>query len=106
MRFCACRVLAQLCLLLWCIIKLDQVQFASYQQNKIEIQSPEGMCLTRVGEEINRQRDEDLHFQLLEQVALLEVLFEQVNDDIKLPARAVTGLADLMSRINEFLMKR
>ncbi|PUA30665.1 MAG: hypothetical protein B0W54_09415 [Cellvibrio sp. 79] len=89
-----------------CVIKLDQLQFAFYQQSKIEIQSPEGMCLARIGEEINRQRDEDLHFQLLEQVGLLEVLFEQVNDDIKLPARAVTGLADLMSRVNEFLMKR
>ncbi len=49
--------------------------------------------------------DEDLHFQLREQVALLEVLFDQINDDLKLPVRAVAGLADLMSRINESFMR-
>ncbi len=88
-----------------CVIKLDQFQYAFYQQSQVEIQSPHGVCLTRIGEEVNNRRDEELHFQLWEQVVLLEVLLEQINDDIKLPARAVSGLADLMTRVNSQFLK-
>lgn len=89
-----------------CVIKLDQFQYAFYQQNQVEIQSPSGICLTRIGEEINSRRDEEQYFQLWEQVVLLEVLLEQINDDLKLPARAVTCLADLMTRVNEHFLKQ
>lgn len=88
-----------------CVIKLDQFQYAFYQQSQIEIQSPFGICLTRIGEEINSRRDEEQHFQLWEQVVLLEILLEQINDDLKLPARAVTCLADLMTRVNAHFLK-
>lgn len=88
-----------------CVIKLDQFQYAFYQQSQVEIQSPDGARLTRIGEEINSRRDEEQHFQLWEQVVLLEVLLEQINDDLKLPPRAVTCLADLMTRVNEHFLK-
>lgn len=88
-----------------CVIKLDQFQYAFYQQSQVEIQSPNGMSLTRIGEEINSRRDEEQHFQLWEQVVLLEVLLEQIDSDLKLPARAVTCLADLMTRVNAHFLK-
>ena len=86
-----------------CIIKLDQFQYAFYQQSRVEIHSPEGECLAQIGEELTRIAEEDAIFQLCDQACLLEVLFDQVQDDVKIPQQAFTSLADMMGRINTHL---
>lgn len=89
-----------------CIIKLDQFQYAFYQQSCLEIHSPEGECLAQIGEDLTRIAEEDAIFQLCDQACLLEVLFDQVQDDLKIPQQAFTCLADMMSRINAHLNKQ
>ncbi len=89
-----------------CIIKLDQFQYAFYQQSRIEIHSPEGECLAQLGDELTRIAEEDALYQLREQAGLLEVLFDQIQDDLKLPREAFTSLADMMGKINAHLKKQ
>jgi len=89
-----------------CIIKLDQFQYAFYQQSRIEIHSPEGECLAQLGDELTRIAEEDVLYQLREQAGLLEVLFDQVQDDLKLPQEAFTSLADMMGKIKAYLKKQ
>ncbi len=89
-----------------CIIKLDQFQYAFYQQSRVEIHSPEGECLAQIGEELTRIAEEDAIFQLCDQACLLEVLFDQVQDDVKIPQQAFTSLADMMGKINVHLKKQ
>ncbi len=89
-----------------CIIKLDQFQYAFYQQSRLEIHSPDGECLAQCGEELTRIAEEDAIYQLWEQACLLEVLFDQIQDDVKLPLQAVTSLADMMGRINAHFKKQ
>ncbi len=83
-----------------CVIKLDQFQYAFYQQSCLEIHSPEGECLAQLGEELTRIAEEDASYQLRDQARLLEILFDQVQDDVKLPQQAFASLADLMGMIN------
>jgi len=88
-----------------CVIKLNQYQYAFFQQSLIEIHSPDGECLARFGEESTRNAEEDASYQLWEQACLLEVLLDQVQEDVLLPPRAATCLADLMGRINAHFLK-
>ncbi len=88
-----------------CVIKLNPFQYAFYQQSHLEIHSPDGECLAQFGEGLTRTEEEDAHYQLWEQACLLEVLFDQIQEDVKLPQRAITGLADMMGRINTHFLK-
>lgn len=88
-----------------CVIKLDPFQYAFYQQSRLEIHSPEGECLAQIGEELTRIAEEDALYQLWEQACLLEVLFDQIQDDVKLPPQAFTSLAELMGKINGHFKK-
>jgi hypothetical protein len=86
-----------------CVIKLDQFQYAYYQQSHLEIHSPEGECLAQFGEELTRIAEEDALYQLRDQACLLEILFDQIQEDVKLPLQAFTSLADMMGKINAHL---
>jgi len=88
-----------------CIIKLDPFQYAYYQQSYIQIHSPEGVCLAKFGDELTRESEETAFYQLREQISLLHVLFDQITDDVRLPARAFTGLSDMLGKVNDFLQK-
>jgi|SRR5687768_7963726 hypothetical protein len=89
-----------------CTIKLDSTQYAFYQQSHIQILSPEGVCLAKFGDELTREAEETALHQLREQICLLEVLFDQITDDVRLPPEAFTGLADMLGKVNEFLHKQ
>ena|SRR5688572_29382089 len=89
-----------------CVIKLNPFQYARYQQSLIEIHSPDGECLARFGEELTRNAEEEADYRLWEQACLLEVLLDQVQDDMQMPQRAYTALADMMGRINEHFLKK
>lgn len=81
------------------------VWFAFYQQPHLEIHSPDGECLAHIGEELTRIAEDDASYQLWEQACLLEALLDQIQEDVKLPQRAITGLADMMGRINTHFLK-
>ncbi len=89
-----------------CIIKLDQFQYAFYQQSRLEIHSPEGECLAQFGEELTRIAEEDAIYQLWDQARLLEILFDQIQNDVNLPQQTFTCLADVMGRISEHIKKQ
>jgi hypothetical protein len=88
-----------------CIIKLDPAQYAFYKHSHIQIHSPEGVCLAKFGDELTQEAEETAFYQLREQICLLEVLFDQITDDVRLPPEAFTGLADMLGRVNDFLQK-
>ncbi len=44
-------------------------------------------------------------YQLHNQVALLDYLFSNINQDIELPVRAVSGLADVFSRTHDCFVR-
>jgi len=88
-----------------CVITLNQFQYAFYQQSYLEIHSPDGECIAHIGEELTRIAEDDASYQLWEQACLLEALLDQIQEDVKLPQRAITGLADMMGRINTHFLK-
>jgi hypothetical protein len=89
-----------------CVITLDQSQFKFFQQSRLEIHSPDGKLLTAIAKPLPSKTDDDAIYQLWCQACLLELLFDQVNDRIKLPQRAINSIAYVMDRINAHLKKQ
>jgi len=72
-----------------CVIKLDQHQFAFFRQSRLEIHSPEDKVLTVISKPLPNKTDADAVYQLWCQACLLEGLFDEVVDNIKLPQTAI-----------------
>jgi hypothetical protein len=89
-----------------CAIKLDQSQYAFFQQSRLEIHSPEGKVLTIICKPLPSKTDEDAVYQLWAQACLLEVLFDQINDHVKLPQRAINCIAHVIDRIDVHIRKQ
>jgi hypothetical protein len=89
-----------------CVIKLDQTQFAFFRQSRLEIHSPEGKVLTVLGKPLPRKTDADLVYQLWCQACLLEVLFDEVEDNIKLPPATINCIAHVVDRIDVHLKRQ
>jgi hypothetical protein len=89
-----------------CVITLDQYQYTFFQQSRLEIHSPDGKLLTAIAKPLPGTTDDDAIYQLWCQACLLELLFDQVNDRIKLPQRAINSLAHVLDRINTHLRKQ
>lgn len=83
-----------------CVIKLDQQQYTFYKKSRLEIQSPKGRVLTVMSEHLRNKTDEDAIFRLWCQACLLEVLFNEIQDKIKLPQRAIISIAHTIDRID------
>lgn len=89
-----------------CVIKLDQFQYASFQQSRLEIHSPEGKFLTAIAKPLPSNTYDDAIYQLWCQACVLELLFAQVNERIKLPPRAINSIAYVLGRIEGHLKKQ
>lgn len=89
-----------------CTIKLDQSQYAFFQQSRLEIHSPEGKVLTVICKPLPSRTDEDAVYQLWTQACLLEVLFDQINARVKLPQRAINCIAHVVDRIDLHIKKQ
>ncbi len=89
-----------------CVIKLDQFQFAFFQQSRLEIHSPEGKVLTVISKPLPSKTDADAVYQLWCQACLLEVLFDEVEDNIKLPQTAINCIAHVVDRIDVHLKRQ
>lgn len=86
-----------------CVIKLDQFQYTFYQKSRLEIHSPQSKLLTVVGKQLPAKTDEDAIYQVWYQACLLEVLFDQLNERVKLPQRAINSIAHVIGRIDVHL---
>lgn len=89
-----------------CVIKLDQTQYDFFKKSRLEIHSPEGRFLTSLAKPLPSRTDDDLIYQLWSQACVLELLFDQINERIKLPQRAINSLAHVMNRIDGHLRKQ
>jgi hypothetical protein len=88
-----------------CVVTLNPVQLAFYQQRSIEIQSLDGEYLETICHAVQRDNISTSNYQLRNQMYLLESLFGQMNSYIELPARAASGLADVFFRLQGFCDK-
>lgn len=89
-----------------CNITLNEYQHAYYQQSTIEILAPDGRVLEYIGEEINNEKIQASNFQLRDEVNLVACLLSCIDHHIELPRYAVSGLADLLNRMQDFCDKR
>ncbi len=89
-----------------CVIKLDPFQYKAFQQSRLEIHSPEGKFLTAIAKPLPSQTDDDAIYQLWCQACVLELLFDQINERIKLPQRAINSLVYVLERIDGHLTKQ
>ncbi|WP_039912902.1 hypothetical protein [Cellvibrio mixtus] len=83
-----------------CIIKLDQIQYAYYKKSRLEIHSPAGEAITVLCKPWPVITDEDAIYQLYCQTHVLEKLFYEVNERVKLPQWALNSIARVIDRID------
>jgi hypothetical protein len=84
------------------IITLTSAQYALYQTNCIEVNTPDGEYLESIGLQIQNDLAETNTYQLRDNIYLVACLLGKINEDIELPAQAVSGLADLFYRMQSF----
>jgi len=89
-----------------CVIKLDQHQYTFYKKSRLEIQSPNGRVLTVMSKPIPSKTADDAVYQLWCQACLLEVWFDEVEDKIKLPQKAISSITNVIDRIDLHLKKQ
>ncbi len=89
-----------------CVIKLDQAQYAFYQESRLEIHSPNGKFLIAIAQPFPNKTEEDEIYQLWYQACLLEVLFEQMQGRVQLTEMAINVIATIIDRVNVHLKKQ
>lgn len=87
------------------VILLNATQYEFYQTASVEILAPDGEYIESIGHAVQRDAADGDAYQLHNQVALLDYLFNSINQDIELPARAVSGLADVFSKAHDYFAK-
>jgi hypothetical protein len=89
-----------------CVIKLDQHQYSFYKKSRLEIRAPNGKALTVISGPLPNKTEADAVFQLWGQACLLEVLFDEIQDKIKLPQKAINDIVRIIDRIDLHLRKQ
>ncbi|MES2674774.1 MAG: hypothetical protein V4660_11085 [Pseudomonadota bacterium] len=87
------------------VILLNATQYEFYKTASVEILAPDGEYFESIGHSAQKDAAEVDAYQLHNQVALLDYLFSSINQDFELPARAVSGLADVFSKTHDYFMK-
>jgi hypothetical protein len=87
------------------VILLNATQYEFYKNASVEILAPDSQYLESIGHAVQKDIAENDAYQLLNQVALLDSLFSTINQDLDLPARAVSGLADVFSKMYDHFVK-
>jgi len=87
------------------VVLLNSAQYALYKTASLEILAPDSEYLESIGHNILKDMAEMESHQLHNQIVLLENLLININHDINLPARAVTGLADVFCKVHDYLVK-
>ncbi|MCE3252885.1 MAG: hypothetical protein K0Q67_1905 [Cellvibrio sp.] len=89
-----------------CIVTLNPFQNAYYHQSSIEIHAPNGEHLETLGADAQKENNYTNNMQLRDQICLVETLLGHINQDIELPRQAVSGLTDLLFRMQELCDER
>ncbi len=87
------------------IITLNPSQYVLYQTTCIDLNTPDGEYLETLGQHIQNDLTETNAHQLRDNIYLIGCLLGKINEDIELPVRAVSGLADLFYRMQELCEK-
>lgn len=87
-------------------IKLDQPQYTFFQKSRLEIHSPENEVLNVISKPLPNKTDADAVYRLWCLACLLEVVFDEVVDNIKLPHTAINCIADVVDKIDLHLRKQ
>jgi len=87
------------------VVLLNSAQYALYKTASLEILAPDSEYLESIGQNILKDLAEMESHQLHNQIVLIENLLININHDINLPARAVTGLADVFCKVHDYLVK-
>ncbi len=87
------------------VILLNDTQYEFYKTASVEILAPDGEYIESIGHIAQKDAAEVEAYQLHNQVVLLEYLFSSINQDIELPVRAVSGLADVFSRTHDCFVR-
>lgn len=85
-----------------CVITLDPFLHIYYQQSSIDILSPDGDLLDRIGADVQKDNAEHQKYQLRDHVCLLNCLLGKIHDEVELPREAISGLADVIHRMQDF----
>lgn len=89
-----------------CVLRLDQHQYTFYKKSRLEIRSPNGKALTVISKHLPNKTEADAVFQLWCQVCLLDVLFDEIQDKIKLPQKAINDIVRIIDRIDLHLKEQ
>lgn len=89
-----------------CVIKLDQIQYAFYKKNRLEIHSPNGKALTVLSKQLPVVTDEDAVCQLYCEMLLLEALFYEIGERVKLPLWTINSVARVIGRIDRHIKEK
>lgn len=81
-----------------CTITLSEYQLAYYRQSCIEILMPNGTHLETIGEDIKK----DNRNQLRDEICLVECLLSQINHNVDMPPQAISSIADLLYRMQDY----
>ena len=87
-------------------IKLAQHQYTFFKKSPLEIHSPKGKVLTIISKPLPGKTDEDAVYQLWAQACLLEVLFDEVNERVTLPQRAINCISHVIDRVDGHLRRQ
>ncbi|MES2676078.1 MAG: hypothetical protein V4660_17700 [Pseudomonadota bacterium] len=87
------------------VILLNATQYEFYKNASVEILAPDSEYLESIGRTVQKDNADIYAYQLHNQVALLDSLFSTINQDLDLPARAVSGLADVFSKMYDHFVK-
>ncbi|MES2673887.1 MAG: hypothetical protein V4660_06575 [Pseudomonadota bacterium] len=83
-------------------ITLTASRYALYQTTCIEVNTPDGEYLESIGQHIQNDLAETNTYQLRDNIYLVACLLGKINENVELPAHAVSGLADLFYRMQNF----
>jgi hypothetical protein len=88
------------------VIRLNKFQYTAYQQGRLEIRSPENKPLAMIGRNADRMTEDDSIYHLWYHACLLEVLFDQLQEQVKLPQKALDSISTIINRIDTHLKKQ
>lgn len=89
-----------------CCITLTEYEHAYYQQSAVELLAPDGSLLQYVGDEIKKEIIQTGNYQMRDELYLVGCLLNCIDHHIEMPRHAVSGLADLVNRMQSFCEKR
>jgi hypothetical protein len=87
------------------IITLDAKQYQHYKKSCVTVCAPDGNFLEAIGNNIHTDEMQTSRYKLRDDVHLVSQLLCHINQNLDLTPQAVSGLADLFFRTQDFCDK-